>query len=101
MTGITATGIKQFCGNCLSIQILDLYRKDSHTTARSAGLSESMIFFVIHLELVLSRLTKNAEPRPSPNVNNDSGTDIDHGGWLQRWVERSRFAGLTVERSVG
>jgi hypothetical protein len=35
-------------------------------------------------------LTKKAEPPPTRDVNRDSGTDSDNGGWLRRLVRHQR-----------
>jgi hypothetical protein len=36
--------------------------------------------------MVISGLTKKAEPPPTGDVNRDSGTDSANGGWLRRLV---------------
>ena len=57
----------------------------SASNLRRVNLLKSVVSDVM---VVLSGLTKKAEPPPTRDVNRDSGTDRANGGWLRRLVRR-------------
>jgi len=60
----------------------------SASNLRRVNLLKSVVSDVM---VVLSGLTKKAEPPPTRDVNRDSGTDRANGGWLRRLVRPQRI----------